>query len=387
MMSINCNSCGRQNSVENAFCGGCGKPLGSLSTEASTPHESTESTCVRCGATMPPGASFCGICGKSLESGVQKKQTDAAGGSGKMPTTVDKSAVRPDSADSEQSANKPAPPPRASAEPQDQRSGKPSGEPSAAGERGESLAGPTSAAEHPFRSGQLLREMVVIPAGNFMMGSLPDYGNKDECPRHSVRLSRFQVDRFTVSNIEYEQFRPEHHRQRTPTSSGDLDPVVFVTFEEAMAYCDWRSEQEGLPHGTYRLPTEAQWEYCARGGQDSLFPWGDEIIEGACNTREIGLGKAVPVDEGLPNGFNLLHLGSNVREWCFDWYNDAYYAMEASSGIDPQGPPAIEFVNMKVVRGASFQDLASELSRCAARNYAHPRSESDDTGFRCVRDA
>ncbi len=343
-MSIHCSNCGKENTTENSFCGGCGVSLGAA----------TEAICDRCGAEMPASAVYCGKCGHSLAKLTQQRRATP---SRDMPVT---SSTADHQAAAASDSFEPVP----------------------------VASSPTGVdKDHPFRSGSLLREMVTIAPGKFMMGSLAGYGNQDECPRHEVCLSRFRIDRFVVSNIEFERFRPKHAQGRSATSSSDLDPAVFVTYEDCCQYCRWRSEQEGLPPDTYKLPTEAQWEYCARGNEDFLFPWGNEVVQGACNTREAGLGKAVPVDEGLPNGFNLLHMGSNVREWCNDWYNDAYYAMEESSSNDPQGPPAIEIVNMKVVRGASFQDLASELSRCAARNYAHPRTESDDIGFRCVRNA
>ena len=413
-MTITCSNCGRENATDNTFCGGCGKQLEMLT---SIP-ETSVTLCVRCNTKMPEGALFCGICGKSL-SGPPKPESPSAPPSHRIPSTLEQERpeqVRPDQErpesegrdqerpgdwrsgderpDEVQPADKAAV--EADARHEEAAAGNVSaGNVSAANvsagnvSAGNVSAGNVSAGKladgQPFRTGKLLREMVEIPGGTFLMGSLPGYGNDDECPQHRVTLGDFRIDRFAVSNIEFEQFRPRH--QRTPTSSGDLDPVVYVSFEDCVEYCNWRSEQEGLPSGCYRLVTEAQWEYCARGGQDFLFPWGDEFIDGVANTREGGLGRAIPVDEGVPNGFNLLHMGSNVREWCSDWYNEAFYSMDSATRTNPTGPAAMEFVNMKVIRGASFQDLASDLSRCAARNCAHPRTESDDIGFRCVRDA
>ena len=152
-----------------------------------------------------------------------------------------------------------------------------------------------------------------------------------------------------------------------------------------MAYCAWLTAT--LDDGyDYRLPTEAQWERAARGGySDRIYPWGNEIVPEACNCRETARQRTVPVDEGAPNGFGLFHMGSNVREWCLDYYTETYYQTREASGPDPRGPYPSMMVNMNVVRGASFQDAARELGRCAARNYGHPKSSSNDTGFRCVR--
>jgi formylglycine-generating enzyme required for sulfatase activity len=228
--------------------------------------------------------------------------------------------------------------------------------------------------------------MVLIPAGWFAMGEHANRGNPDEHPRHQVELSAYYVDRSAVSNAEYEQFDPRHRRLRPEVADGDHDPVVFVTYEEVLAYCRWRAEQEGAPSDSYTLPTEAQWERAARGGySDRVYPWGNAIVAEACNCRETAQERTVPVDEGAPNGFGLFHMGSNVREWCLDYYSETYYQTREASGPDPRGPYPSMMVNMNVVRGASFQDLAKELGRCAARNYAHPKSASSDIGFRCVR--
>jgi formylglycine-generating enzyme required for sulfatase activity len=165
----------------------------------------------------------------------------------------------------------------------------------------------------------------------------------------------------------------------------DDDPVVFVSYDDCLRYCRWRSEKEGLPAGAYNLPTEAQWEAAARGGQTSVYPWGDEITPDVCNTLEAGRGRTLPADQGARNGYGLVHIGGNVREWCRDYYLDGYYGSPEACGPDPAGPAHPGLLNVRVVRGASFQDKASDLGRCAARNYSHAAMSANDIGFRCVR--
>lgn len=233
-----------------------------------------------------------------------------------------------------------------------------------------------------------LRGMVLIPGCSFLMGAVGDVFKDDEVPRHSVRLSSFYIDRCAVTNIEFERFSPNHARHRPSQADKANDPVVFVTHADCLAYCRWRSQQEGLPDDAYSLPTEAQWECAARGGlPDTIYPWGNELRAERYNTRETGLLRTRSVNEGFPNGFQLLWMGSNVREWCLDWYQADYYRKVPDGVLDPPGPDPTLIVNLTVVRGASYQDPAYELARCSARNFAHRDNSANDMGFRCVRKA
>lgn len=345
---MRCSKCDFENLEGMAFCGKCGTEL------KATVDGAAEVKCPKCGSTMPSTATFCGICGCELShsetgppSTVPRQSASIAGQADAGSVGRTQSLPRPTE----------APPDR----------------------HGDAEA----VQESPSGS---LREIVAVPAGWFAMGSSPDVGNDDEHPRHQVELSSYYIDRCTVSNLEYERFDPQHRRLRPDVADGDQDPVVFVSHGDCLNYCRWRAEQEGMPPDTYSLPTEAQWERAARGGSpESLYPWGDEIGPAECNTLECGRGRVVPIDEGAPNDFGLFHLGSNVREWCLDYYSADYYGNMEAAGPDPTGPQRMMLVNMNVVRGASFQDKAAELGRCAARNYAHPDSSSSDIGFRCVR--
>jgi formylglycine-generating enzyme required for sulfatase activity len=161
---------------------------------------------------------------------------------------------------------------------------------------------------------------------------------------------------------------------------------VFVTYGNGVRYCRWRSAQEGVAPDAYSLPTEAQWETAARGGKSELaYPWGAGVSAAVCNTLESGRGHTLPVHEGTGNGFGLVHIGSNIREWCRDFYSPSFYRLPDASRPNAEARNDTDLLNMRVVRGASFQDKAAELGRCAARNYAHPSGSCNDIGFRCVR--
>lgn len=364
---IDCVKCGARNPAEMLFCGKCGSTLRTPKAIAPTiAEDAPPQKCWKCGSMMPSIAVFCGVCGLKLGSSTNERDRlqhdncpDQAG--------VGSPAAHSDGR-SLDGANEPW-----------ERPGLTKGK--------TDLQSEADATVKPLRPEGSIREMVLIPAGKYPVGSDGDEGNQDERPRHIVELSSFFIDRFAVSNAEYELFDPSHASLRALTDSSDDDPVVFVTYGDCEAYCRWRSKQEGVSEGTYRLPTEAQWEVVARGGTlDQTYPWGDEINITICNTREGRRGRAVSVGKGVPNGYGILHIGDNIREWCLDWYMANYYAQLDASGRNPSGPAASAFGNrLRVVRGASYQDSANQLGRCAARNYCHPNSSSNDTGFRCVR--
>ena len=394
---MQCDACGSESPEGMAFCGKCGAKLESpriAPLDDETVDEAPEVKCPKCGSTMPAKAHFCGVCGLSF-----KQPSEPAS----QPSEPASQPSEPASQPSEP-ASQPSEPASQPSEPASQPAAEPSADLSSPSSPPRPEAGALNSTEDYSQAVQAtaeerreaeaeftsptgsLREMVLIPAGWFAMGEHGNTGNQDEHPRHQVEVSSFYVDRSAVSNGEYEKFDPRHRRLRPEVADGDHDPVVFVTYQEALSYCRWRARQEGVPTDTYTLPTEAQWERAARGGYpDRVYPWGNQIVPEACNCREIGLQRTVPVDEGVPNGFGLFHMGSNVREWCLDYYSESYYQTREASGPDPKGPHPSMMVNMNVVRGASFQDLAEELGRCGARNYAHPKSASSDIGFRCVR--
>ena len=227
-----------------------------------------------------------------------------------------------------------------------------------------------------------IRKMAFIPAGTFLMGST---NSPAEMPVRKISLNAFWIDKFEVTNKDFEKFKPEHKKFRKLASINDDQPVVHVTWREAQAYCDWRCDREGVPRGTYRLPTEAEWEYAARGGlTQKKFPWGDLppnafdflLANYKCENNTNYFCKKV--GSFPPNGFGLFDMAGNVREWCFDLLAD--YPKEKFAD-NPTGPTT---GIKKVWRGGSWGSEVNDL-RCAARGGISPTHWLDNLGFRCVR--
>jgi formylglycine-generating enzyme required for sulfatase activity len=163
--------------------------------------------------------------------------------------------------------------------------------------------------------------------------------------------------------------------------------VVHVSWRDAVAFCDWA----GL-----RLPTEAEWEYAARGGlEQKRFPWGDErepdgehrmnVWQGTFpseNTLDDGFFGTAPADSFVANGFGLHNTSGNVWEWCADWFDSGYPGVSPSS--NPSGP---EVGEAKVIRGGSYlcHDSYCNRYRVAARTSNTPDSTTGNMGFRCAR--
>ena len=227
-----------------------------------------------------------------------------------------------------------------------------------------------------------------IPAGTFFMGCTPgDAACDADEPRHRVTLSRgFWLMTTEVTVGQYRAFAEATGRTMLaapPFAQGDDHPVVYATWEKARDYCAWAGE---------RLPSEAEWEYAARGGApQAIFPWGNSIgreranygAERCCEGRAEGADRWVetaPVGSFSANGFGLFDMAGNVREWCADWYAPRYY--ETSPSADPTGP---ETGRGRVNRGGSWYDDPSFL-RVSLRDRAGPDIDADILGFRCARD-
>ena len=242
-------------------------------------------------------------------------------------------------------------------------------------------------------------EMVLIPAGEFEMGTDPSevpqlvqWAKKwysdissgflfaDEVPRHTVYLDAFYMDRYEVTNALYKKFMDATGHKApaywgAPPFNAPDQPVVSVSWDDAKAYAEWAGK---------RLPTEAQWEKAARGGlAGKRFPWGDSDPDGSqCNfadkSVDDGHQSTAPVGSFIPNGYGLYDMAGNVWEWCADWYDSGYYANSPSR--NPTGPGS---GTPRVLRGGSWNFHSYGL-RIAYRYFMDPTTTFDYTGFRCV---
>jgi len=263
-----------------------------------------------------------------------------------------------------------------------------------------------------LRDGALHPEMVPVPGGRFRMGytgpaATAGFGD-DYATVHEVELSAFSMSRFLVTNAQYAAFAAATKRAPPlpPKGWGDYaarfpnHPVVNVNFADAAAYADWLTATAGTPH---RLPTEAEWEYAARGGVEGrAYVFGDEWQIAGANTAPWRIGRLVDRDgwkqwwdaEGdrlsksqpmttrvgsfPPNGFGLYDMAGNVWQWTGDWYRADYYA--SSPAKNPAGPAnGAE----KVLRGCSWYNQP-DVCLVATRDRYAPERRLYYNGFRVV---
>jgi formylglycine-generating enzyme len=320
-----------------------------------------------------------------------------------------------------------------------------------------------SAAPGTAPAGPAPAGMLWIPGGEFTMGTDSDLGWADEKPSHRVRVDGFWMDQTDVTNAEFRRFveatgyvttaekppdpdeilaqmppgtpRPPKENLvagalvftptkgpvslrdfsqwwkwtpganwRHPEGPGseikdkDDHPVVQVSWDDAMAYCKWAGK---------RLPTEAEWEFAARGGLDNKpYVWGDDvptdtnihanIWQGEFpykNTATDGFVRTSPVKTFPPNGFGLYDMSGNVWQWCSDWYQADLYRTRANEGliVNPQGPaksfdPRQPYCPLRVQKGGSFLCCDSYCTRYrpSARHGCTPDTGMSHIGFRCV---
>ncbi|MBW8350239.1 formylglycine-generating enzyme family protein [Bacillus sp. IITD106] len=283
-----------------------------------------------------------------------------------------------------------------------------------------------------------LKDMVFIQGGEFLMGTNDSDGfpADGEGPVRKVKVDSFYIDKFAVTNEQFMQFVSEtkyvteaekfgwsfvfhlfcskstlkNNPQRVAgvpwwvavkgaywrqpegpdsTIENRLNhPVIHVSWNDAIAYCNWSGK---------RLPTEAEWEYAARGGlEQKKYPWGDEIIVNGkhqCNiwqgdfpiknTKRDGYIGTSPVHAFPPNGYGLYNVAGNVWEWCEDWFSPDYHKSDVT--LNPTGPKT---GTNKSVRGGSYLCHKSYCNRyrVAARSSNTPDSSTGNMGFRCVAD-
>ncbi|MGH9398527.1 MAG: formylglycine-generating enzyme family protein [Terriglobia bacterium] len=225
---------------------------------------------------------------------------------------------------------------------------------------------------------------VGIPSGAFPMGC--EQGRDDEKPVHTVRIDSFELATLQVRNRDFAVFmeaaaHPSPPEWDNPYFNHPDQPVVGVSWVEAVKYCRWLSSETGR---RYRLPTEAEWEWSAKGGRTaSLYPWGNESpgVWPPYLRRWSGEVKGpLPVGLEKPNPYGLYDVSENVHEWCADWYQKDFYAV--SPQVNPQGPLHGE---RRASRGGSWRHQI-KVSRCAARSSIPPFFQYADYGFRIARD-
>lgn len=314
-----------------------------------------------------------------------------------------------------------------------------------------------------FNGDTSVNGMVLIPGGTFEMGGDNEQSAPDEFPKHIVQLSAFYMDITEVTNAQFKQFtdatgyittaerKPDWEVLKKDLPPGTLkpadsllvaaslvfkqtggpvdlndfnqwwiwevganwkhpqgpqsniigkenDPVVHVSWDDAMAYCKWAGK---------RLPTEAEWEFAARGGLIShIYPWGNEPVNSGkskvnswdgefpyYNKKRDGFVRVAPVKSFAPNSYGLYDMAGNVWEWCSDLYDQDYYkSFGNKTTVNPQGPsasndPQDPYAEKRVMRGGSF--LCND-SYCSGYRVARRMKSSHDTGlehtgFRCVK--
>ncbi len=239
--------------------------------------------------------------------------------------------------------------------------------------------------------------MVRIPEGRFLMGSPESAGDASERPQHTVQLSAYCMDRTEVRVVDYRECVTAHACQPPESESSAVcnwslsghedHPVNCVVWVAAQAYCHWRGA---------RLPTEAEWEYAARGADGGPYPWGTAVpalqLCWSGHTHRTGtctVGASPAGDSPL----GLHDLAGNVREWTADWYGP--YTSHAQT--NPLGPHAHDraYRNLgerdstgdyRQYRGSSWRDRTPDSSRAATRTTYGAQQYSDDIGFRCAQD-
>ncbi len=228
-------------------------------------------------------------------------------------------------------------------------------------------------------------QLIQIPAGSFLMGS--DSGQDCERPVHRVWIDSFLFASTQVTNAQYQQFLISTQTSpppffTEPKFNHPEQPVVAVSWHEAMRYCEWLSAETNRK---FRLPTEAEWEYAARGGlEQKQFPWGDEPPQSLPDYAKRWQTAPEPVARYAPNGYGLFDIGDNVHEWCSDWYDPNYYSISVDQ--NPQGPDESTLKPpRKSSRGGSWRHHI-KVSRCSARSSIPPDFQYADYGFRVACD-
>jgi formylglycine-generating enzyme required for sulfatase activity len=243
----------------------------------------------------------------------------------------------------------------------------------------------------PCLAAETTSDMVLIPAGKSQMGSRNsllelkphDLFNTDrhtlgpENPAHEVYLDAYYMDKLEVANEKYKSF-VDATGAKTPRGwektsfSGDRQPVVGISWKEAVAYCKWREK---------RLPTEAEWEKAGRGKHPVKYPWGNSPPDSEKLNYNEEIKKTTPVGsyEKGKSDFGIYDLSGNVSEWVQDWHYPEYYLFSPKE--NPQGPEKGQY---KVIRGGNWRNNVDYVD-LTYRNATAPNVRNYTVGFRCAK--
>jgi formylglycine-generating enzyme required for sulfatase activity len=224
-------------------------------------------------------------------------------------------------------------------------------------------------------------EMVTIAAGPFVRGT--ENGGFDERPTRTIHLDEFSIDRFEVTNHQYQQFvvatghrkpgLPSRYAKSGAKVRGVNQPIVYVSWDDAEEYCRWKGK---------RLPTEAEWEKAMRGTDGRLWPWGDQEQPDGANWARVKDGYEVSARVGTfqidKSPYGVMDGAGNVMEWVADWYDETYY----KSSPD-RNPPSPEYGTYRVLRGGSYTTTGADV-RITSRSKMMPDFRDETIGFRCA---
>jgi formylglycine-generating enzyme required for sulfatase activity len=233
--------------------------------------------------------------------------------------------------------------------------------------------------EEPVRE-----EMVSIPAGAFIRGT--DHGGFDEQPQRTLALDAFAIDRYEVTNFQYQQFvdatghrksgPPARYAKNMSKMQGINQPVVYVSWEDAEAYCHWKGK---------RLPTEAEWEKAMRGTDGRLWPWGNVEQPNGANWARVQDGHEVSAPVGTvltdKSPYGVMDGAGNVMEWVADWYEETYFK-EAPE----RNPPSPDHGVFRVLRGGGYATTGADI-RITSRSKMVSDFRDETIGFRCADSA
>ncbi len=229
-----------------------------------------------------------------------------------------------------------------------------------------------------LREGGKGPEMIWIRAGHFQMGDIQGGGWENEKPIHSVSIKRFAMGRYEVTFAEYDRFVKASDRKQPYDSNWKRghQPVINISWQDAIAYTQWLTQQTNRQ---YRLPTEAEWEYAARGGTNTKYWWGNELKFDKINCNWPMTSKTQPVGSFEPNPFGLYDILGNVWEWCADsWHKNYKGAPEEGHAWEKEG-----HLDYRLLRGGSwFNNL--DTCRSAQRLSNLSTTRNDVIGFRVV---